>query len=88
MVMPVRTLLTDADLGRARVTGLALRLAHTLTGGAPGLLPQTLLIRKNASLVLELPGDPLVFHSEAVERRFLRLAKAMTLKGEIRPTAR
>lgn len=88
MVMPVRTLLTEVDLNRARVTGLALRLAHTLTGGAPGLLPQTPLIRKNASLILELPRDPLVFHSEAVERRFLRLAKAMTLKGEIRPTAR
>lgn len=88
IVMPVRTLLAEADLSRARVIGLALRLAHTLTGGAPGLLPQTLLIRKNASLVLELPRDPLVFQSEAVERRFLRLTKAMGLKGEIRPAGR
>ena len=88
IVMPVRTLLDEAHLNRARVIGLALRLAHTLTGGAPGLLLQTLLIRKSTSLVLELPRDPVVFCSEAVERRFQRLAKAMGVKGEIRTSGR
>lgn len=88
VVMPVRALLDEAHLNRARVIGLALRLAHTLTGGAPGLLPQTLLLRKSTSLILELPNDPVVFCSEAVERRFQRLAKATGLKGEIRTSGR
>ena len=35
MVAPVRTLLDERRLARARATGLGLRLAHTLCGGAP-----------------------------------------------------
>ena len=35
MVAPVRTLLDERRLVRARATGLGLRLAHTLCGGAP-----------------------------------------------------
>ena len=88
VVAPVRALLDNARLSRARIIGQALRLAHTLTGGAPGLLPQTLLLRKSSALTLELPRDPLAFLSEAVERRFQRLVKAVGLKGEIRAAGR
>jgi exopolyphosphatase/guanosine-5'-triphosphate,3'-diphosphate pyrophosphatase len=83
MVAPVRALLDSARLKRARVIGLALRLAQTLTGGAPGLLARTLLRRQGRSLILELPGEPDLFSSEAVERRFGRLAKAADAKPEI-----
>jgi exopolyphosphatase/guanosine-5'-triphosphate,3'-diphosphate pyrophosphatase len=84
MVSPVRTLLDDRRLGRAKVIGLALRLAHTLSGGAPDLLPQTRLLVQNRSVILELPENNELFLGEAVERRFARLARATGLKGEIR----
>ncbi len=80
MVAPVRTLLDERRLGRARVTGLGLRLAHTVCGGAPGLLPQTRLKLNDKALTLEFPSDGAIFLSEAVERRFSRLARALGVK--------
>jgi len=63
--------------------GRALHLAHTLSGGAPGLLARTRLRRTDNRLVLELPRDGAVFRSEAVERRLGRLAKAFGLKAKL-----
>jgi exopolyphosphatase/guanosine-5'-triphosphate,3'-diphosphate pyrophosphatase len=83
MVAPVRVLLDGERQLRARTIGLALRLAHSMSGGAPGLLPQTRLKAQERDLVLELPEDPGVFLSEAVERRFGRLAKTMGLRARI-----
>jgi exopolyphosphatase/guanosine-5'-triphosphate,3'-diphosphate pyrophosphatase len=83
MVAPHRNLLDEQRLSRARVIGLALRLAHTLSGGAPGLLPQTRLKFKNGRLILDVPEDRAVFVSEAVERRFKNLSRSMDLKPKI-----
>jgi exopolyphosphatase/guanosine-5'-triphosphate,3'-diphosphate pyrophosphatase len=83
MVAPHRNLLDEERLSRARVIGLALRLAHTLSGGAPGLLPQTRLKFKNGRLILDVPEDRAVFVSEAVERRFKNLSRSMDLKPKI-----
>lgn len=80
MVAPVRTLLDERRLARARVAGLGLRLAHTLCGGAPGLLPQTRLRVTEKALALEVPPDAAIFLSEAVDRRFARLARALGVK--------
>jgi exopolyphosphatase/guanosine-5'-triphosphate,3'-diphosphate pyrophosphatase len=80
MVAPVRTLLDERRLVRARATGLGLRLAHTLCGGAPGLLPQTRLKLNGKALTLEVPCDGAIFLSEAVERRLARLARALGVK--------
>ncbi len=80
MVAPVRTLLDERQLRRARVTGLGLRLAHTVCGGAPGLLPQTRLRLSDKALTFELPEDGAIFLSESVERRFGRLARALGVK--------
>ncbi len=80
MVAPVRTLLDERRLIRARVTGLGLRLAHTVCGGAPGLLPQTRLKLSDKALTLGVPADGAIFLSEAVERRFTRLARALGVK--------
>jgi exopolyphosphatase/guanosine-5'-triphosphate,3'-diphosphate pyrophosphatase len=57
-----------------------LRLAHTVCGGAPGLLPQTRLRLSDKALTLDVPEDGAVFLSEAVERRLGRLARALGLK--------
>jgi exopolyphosphatase/guanosine-5'-triphosphate,3'-diphosphate pyrophosphatase len=83
MVAPIRVLLDEARRRRARIIGLALRLAHSLSGGAPGLLPQTRLRQADKELVLELPADSGIFLSEAVERRFGRLARAMGLRPRV-----
>jgi len=83
MVAPVHNLLDDAELERARIVGLALRLAHTLAGSAPGLLSQTQLKVTKTRLTLELPKDRAVFLGEAVERRLRTLARAMDLKERI-----
>ena len=80
MVAPIRTLLDDRRISRARVCGLGLRLAHTLCGGATGLLEQTRLRLSEKALTLDLPQDGAIFPSEAVERRFNRLARALGLK--------
>jgi exopolyphosphatase/guanosine-5'-triphosphate,3'-diphosphate pyrophosphatase len=81
-VAPVRTLLSDRSLDRARVMGLALRLSQSLSGGAAGLLPRAKLKIDKNTLTLDLRRDE-VFRSEAVERRFGRLAKALNLKPSV-----
>ena len=83
IVAPHRKLLDEDRHSRALVIGLALRLAHTLSGGAPGLLPRTRMKSKNGRLILEVPDDKAVFLSEAVERRFKTLARSMDLKPKI-----
>lgn len=76
-------LLDEARMVRARTTGLALRLAQTLSGGAPGLLRRTRLALDEKRLSLQIPKDGAVFLSEAVERRLNRLARAIRLKPQI-----
>jgi exopolyphosphatase / guanosine-5'-triphosphate,3'-diphosphate pyrophosphatase len=70
-------LLDEADIRRCRIAGLALRLAHTLSGGAPNLLRQTRLMAENDELVLEVPvGNP-AFTLLENDRTFDRLARAI-----------
>ncbi len=85
VVTRVLSLLDDERAQRVVAIGRALHLAHTLSGGAPGLLPRTRLRRTKAQLILELPKDGAVFMSEAVERRLGRLAKALGRKPRISP---
>ena len=77
------SLLGERESKRAVTVGRALHLAHTLSGGAPGLLSKTCLRRKRNRVVLDLGNDGALFVSEAVERRLGRLAKSMDLKSRI-----
>lgn len=70
------SLLSEQDLKRCRTTGNALRLAHTLTGGAPNLLRQTRLWVDGGDLVLEIPRDCAAFTIDG-DRTFDKLAKSM-----------
>ena len=56
--------------------GSALRLAHTLTGGATALLKRTRLIPDGRALVLEVPAGAPAFVLDP-DRALDRLAKAM-----------
>jgi exopolyphosphatase/guanosine-5'-triphosphate,3'-diphosphate pyrophosphatase len=76
LVKKTTALLDDEAIARCRIIGQALRLAHTLSGGAPNLLRQTRLVVEDKDLVLDVPaGNPAL----AVEpdRGFDRLAKSL-----------
>ncbi|MBT6094876.1 MAG: Ppx/GppA family phosphatase, partial [Rhodospirillaceae bacterium] len=81
MVSPVRSLLSDQEIEIAESVGLALRLAHNLSGSAPGLLTSTRfeVETDQISLVLPVGGDDGrdIYVSEAVERRLRQLAKSL-----------
>lgn len=82
--LPARRLLDEEGQRRARLIGLALRLAHTVTGGVPGLLRRTRLIKERNVLVFALPRDA-AFAPDLGDRRGERLARAAYLdRFEIR----
>ncbi|WP_404379079.1 Ppx/GppA family phosphatase [Caenispirillum salinarum] len=67
-------MLDEERVKRVRIIGNALRLGHTISGGAPGLLERTRLRWTPGRLTLDVPaGDPL-FSGDASVRRFEKLA--------------
>ncbi|MDH3472877.1 MAG: Ppx/GppA family phosphatase [Rhodospirillales bacterium] len=86
---PVVSLLRPRSARRARLVGMALRLAYTLSAGAPSLLATTGLQVADGGLWLDLSGDGSVPVGEVVERRFAAVAEAADLKlGNLRPRKR
>jgi len=83
LVAPVMSLLRKGELEQVQVLGLALRLAHTVSGSAPGLLSRTSLKIKKNELVLQVPEDGTPFVSETVERRLRTLGRAKGLSARI-----
>lgn len=78
LVRRATALLDEAAQTRCRVAGTALRLAHTLSGGAPNLLRRTRLSVEDNRVVLDIPdGDP-AFRIDP-DRGFDRLARALGL---------
>ncbi len=75
-VLRATSLLDEAALRRCRIAGSALRLAHTLSGGAPNLLRLTRLIAEGKSLVLEVPANNPAFTLDN-DRTFDRLARSL-----------
>lgn len=81
LVKPVLSLLSEEEIAHAETLGLALRLAHTISGSAPGLLMRTRLRPASKYLHLEvLDADEDLFISDAVTRRFKTLAQNLGLK--------
>ena len=71
------SMLSDEDLRRARAVGLALRLAHGLTGGVPDLVRRTALTIEGKAVVLSVPADDPALCCDATDRPFDRLARAV-----------
>lgn len=71
----VSEFLCDDDVEEARVTGLALRLAYTVSGGVTRILESTRLERTGEKLALHMPDQ--IPHPETVGRRLGALAKAL-----------
>ena len=82
----VSRLMDDEAVADARRTGLALRLAYTISGGVPGLLRRAALGLERGTLVLRVPGRGPLQDGEAVERRLGALARALGVDARMRVT--
>ena len=71
----VSEFLSESDVQEARVTGLALRLAYTVSGGVTRILESTKLERTGEKITLHMPDQ--IPHPETVGRRLGALAKAI-----------
>ncbi|MCD6073515.1 MAG: exopolyphosphatase [Rhodospirillales bacterium] len=82
-VQAVRPLLSDDDQQNAEVIGLALRLAHVLSGGVPDVLPKSALTLTSNRLTMKLEGGAKDLAGEGVQRIFEDLAEQLGVKGDI-----
>ncbi len=79
---PLEKLASVDDLAQARCWGLAIRLAHRLGGGTAGAIQQSKLRRDGGDLVLSTDAKLAALGTNAVQRRFERLASEMGLKAK------
>lgn len=84
VVRPALALLDDDRVRRVRIIGAGLRLGHTVSGGAPGLLSCTTLTLAKGAIVLTVPARAPVFAPQAFQRRLDRLAQELGVTAEIR----
>ena len=73
----------DAQRQRAMITGLALRLAYSVSGATAELLSRTALRRDDGRVTLLLPPGERAMHGEAVQRRLDALGRALGLATEV-----
>ncbi|GGF36891.1 exopolyphosphatase [Aliidongia dinghuensis] len=77
-------LIDEATIGRARAVGLGLRLAYTLSGGAPGLVGSAVLEADDTTLALTVPEHTAIYTGEAVQRRLDALGRAVGKRTLVR----
>jgi exopolyphosphatase/guanosine-5'-triphosphate,3'-diphosphate pyrophosphatase len=71
-------------LKRARIVGGALRAAHMISIGMPGIIDETRLAYEGDKLVLTLPRQHEDLDCERLRRRFESLAAVLGCVGEVR----
>jgi exopolyphosphatase/guanosine-5'-triphosphate,3'-diphosphate pyrophosphatase len=69
---------------RARIIGAAVRTAHMLSIGMPGVIDETQLSHQGTTLVLTLPKSYAALDGERLRRRFGVLAALLSREPEIR----
>ena len=79
----VGTLCTPDQRNAACQWGLALRLAHRLSGGVGSVLKSTKLKRKGGLLCLHIAAADSALVSDGVERRLSRLADSLGLRPRV-----
>ncbi|CFX62198.1 Ppx/GppA phosphatase [Candidatus Filomicrobium marinum] len=72
------------SLLRARVLGAAIRVAHMMSAGMPGIVCHTPLSYNGDSLVLSIPRARAALDGERLRRRFATLAELVARKPEVR----
>lgn len=80
----LRTLIGKRLQRRARIVGGAVRAAHMLSIGMPGIIDETPLSFENGKLVLSIPPHYAGLDGERLRRRFDGLAQLIDKKAEIR----
>jgi exopolyphosphatase / guanosine-5'-triphosphate,3'-diphosphate pyrophosphatase len=73
---------------RALAIGQAVRLAHTLSAGQKGVLPQTPLAYEEGKLVLHLPPSLAALDGEQLRRRLRSVAKELAIPPDVRIAAK
>ncbi len=76
-------LATTDDLMKARYWGLAIRLAHRLSGGAADALLHTKIKYNQNNVILSIPKNLSMLDNGSVRRRLGRLADAMGLQSSV-----
>lgn len=74
-VEEARSLIEAEDIALAERIGAAIRLAHTLGGGAPGALNGISISRRDARVTLSVPEEMRPLVGEVAESRLKRLAQ-------------
>jgi len=77
-------LLDEEARVQARITGLALRLGYTLSGGVPGALSRSKLALDGNALVLSLNSAAIRRYGESVQRRLDALGRSVGRRTEVR----
>lgn len=85
---PAWQLLDEDALRKAHTLGLALRLAYTLSAGAPGILDQVKLALDRSTLELSVEARARHLIAETVERRLEALARSLNRRPRIRVRGR
>jgi exopolyphosphatase/guanosine-5'-triphosphate,3'-diphosphate pyrophosphatase len=83
LLAPAARLLSGDGVEQARAFGLALRLAYTMTGGAPGLLARTALSAGDAMVTLAVPDEAALFVGDTVQRRLDALGRALGRRTQL-----
>ncbi len=84
----LRQLINREEERQSTVTGLAMRLAYTISGGALSVLRQFRLQRTSKTLVLTGPEDGQILVGNTVQRRLRTLAEKLGLDHAIRLSGR
>jgi exopolyphosphatase/guanosine-5'-triphosphate,3'-diphosphate pyrophosphatase len=80
----LKAAISKRELKRARIVGAAVRAAHMLSIGMPGIIDETPLSYEGNTLVLTLPKHYANLDGERLRRRFEALAALVQHAAEIR----
>lgn len=79
-----RKLIDKRTLKRARIVGAAIRTAHMLSIGMPGIIGETPLAWEKGALVLTLPPGRAAMDGERLRSRFQALAELLEVEPVVR----
>lgn len=82
-VKQAQALLGTERLKRVRVIGAALRLGHSISGGAAGILARTRLEKGKKNLTLAVPTADPVYYTDLFGKKLEKLAGELGVKGQV-----
>src|SRR5262249_35833564 len=80
----IKRLVDKRALRRARILGAAIRTAHMLSIGMPGIIDETRLAYEQDKVVLTIPRAYATLDGERLRRRFEAFATLLEKKSEVR----